>query len=205
MTLLKKLQIVAISDQIGVVDKPITVRMNIRRFDDFRIVNSLDWHATLKANDATLVDEFDIFDYMTHNKYDVNENMAEFLLIDHDDENLDDHTENVLSSTFVFPARSFKNLRSVGDPKPELKIAASKCEKGFHKISLEVKIQAPAIFMSITVAHDKIDKHQVSKNGFMQFEPVQVLQVTFPNPQCQQTVTTTNFEVKTLNQFLLQS
>lgn len=205
MTLLKKLQIVAISDEINVDDKPITVRMNIRRFDSFSVVNSLDWHATMKANDATLVDEFDILDFMMHNNYDVNEFMAEFLLIenDHDHEDLNNHDVTVLSTTFVFPAESFKNLKSVGDPKVDLKITTNKCEKGLHKIMLDMKIQTPAIFMSITLAHDKIDQYQLSNNGFMQFEPMQVLTVTFPNPRCQQTITESNFVVKTLNQFLL--
>lgn len=205
MTLLKKLQIVAISDEIGVEDKPVTVRMHVRRFDDFRVIKSVDWKATLKANDATLVDEFDILDYMIHNKLDVNETLAEFYLLDgtHVADSFEDRVERILSSTFIFPAESFKHLKSVKDPKPDLRISSNKCEKNLHAITLEVKIEAPALFMSITLNHAELDKYQVSKNGFMQFEPIQTLHVSFVNEDCQQTVTESNFAVKTLNRFLI--
>lgn len=168
--------------------------MNLFRWDDFRILNTHDWHWNMTSNAANLVKEFDIYKYMTDNTYNVNEYMAEFQLIN-------DSDGEVVSKNYAYPG-NFKELKSIGDPKPQLRVSTSKCDKGSHRVSLEIKIEKPAIFMSVAFTHDKIKKYQLSKNGFMQFEPIQVVQVTFLNPSCEQVVNVSNFTVKTLNQFL---
>lgn len=195
MNVLHRVELYAISDEINVEEKPMTIKMNLYKWDDFRVVNTQEWNFNLKPNDATLVREFDIYKYLKDNRYDVFEYMAEFLLID-------DESGNVVSENYAFPG-SFKEVKSVADPKIALKLATNKCDKGAHKISLEVKIQSPAVFTYIALMHDSIKKYRLSKNGFMQFEPIQVVQVTFQNPDCQYNITTGNFLIKTLNQFLL--
>lgn len=194
MTLLKKLLIYAISDEINVETKPVTIKMQLYRWVDFQIVNSHDWHWDMTPNAVSLVVEFDIYKHMADLLFDVNKHMAEFLLIN-------DSDGKVLSRNYAFPG-SFKEIKSIGDPKPELRISSSKCEKSSHRLSLEIKIEKPAVFMSLSLDHENIKKHQLSKNGFMQFEPIQVVQVTFVNPDCREVITASNFVIKTLNEFL---
>lgn len=194
LTILNKLQLYVVSDEINVNSKPVTVKMNLYKWNDFKIVKSLNWKCNMTANAVTFVNELDVTQYMSQNNFDVAEFMTEFLLIE-------DSTKRVVSSTFAFP--NFKTVKSVGDPKPVLRISSNKCDKNSHKISLEVKIETPAIFMSVHFSHDTIKKYRFSKNGFMQLEPIQIVQVTFVNPNCQQQITSANFSLKTLNQFLL--
>lgn len=195
ITKLQQLKIYAVSDQIDVEEKPMSVKMSLYKWDDFRVVGTRDWHFNMTPNAVTLVREFDIYKFMTDNRYDVLEYLTEFLLID-------DSDGAVVAKNYAFPG-NFKEVTKVKDPQVNLKIGTSKCDKGSHKISLELKIQAPAIFMYVALVHDEIKKYRLDRNGYMQFDPIQVLQVTFKNPDCQQNVTAANFIVKTLNQFLL--
>lgn len=195
MTVLHKLRVYAVSDEINVPPKAVTVKMNLFRWDDFRVLGTCDWQYNMTPNAVTLLNEFDLYKYMHDNSYDISEFMAEFQLID-------DAEDYILSRSFVFPGK-FKEVKSVGDPQPQLRISTNKCDKGSHRISLEVKIQKPALFMWIVFMHDEIKKYRLSKNGFMQFEPIQIVEVTFVNPSCQQTINVNNFKFKTLNQFLL--
>lgn len=173
-----------------------TIKMNLYKWNGFRVVATTSWKSNMTENSAQLVKEFDIFKYMDDNKYSIKDYMAAFQLID-------DSDSRVVSTNFVFPV-SFKEVTSVGNPKPTLKIgSSSKCEKGSHTISLEVKIETPAIFMSVIFNHNSIKEYRLSKNGFIQLEPIQVVQVTFQNPSCENVITADNFVVKTLNQFLL--
>lgn len=198
ITLLKAtgvVHITGISDEINVEPKPMTVKMNLYKWDDFRILNTREWKFNMTPNAATVVAEFDLVQFLRDNSYDANEYMTEFQLINDEDEKL-------IFKNFAFPV-NFKNVKAVGDPQVDLKIATSRCEKGTHKISLEVKVQAPAIFTHISVVHDDIKKYRLSKNGFMQFEPIQVLQATLQNPDCRSNVTIDHFTVTTLNKFLV--
>lgn len=195
MTVLHKLQIFAVSDEIVEQEKAVTVKMNLYKWNDFRVLATCDWHYNMTPNAVTLLNEFDLYKYMNDNKYNINEFMAEFHLID-------DANDAILSKNYAFPGK-FKEVKSVGDPKPQLRISTSRCDKGSHRISLEVKIEKPALFMSISFIHDEIKKFRLSKNGFMQFDPIQIVEVTFTNPSCQQKVDVSNFKFKTFNEFLL--
>lgn len=196
MTLLDELEIFAISDEINAEVKPSTVRMNLYKWDDVRVVNTWNWFFNMTPNAVTKVRDFDIIQYMSEHRFSVNEFIAEFLLINDED-------SNVVSKTYIFPG-GFKELTAVADPKIELRIGNNKCDKGSHKVALELKIQAPAIFTYVEFVHEDIKKYRLSKNGFMQFEPIQIVQVTFYNPNCEHTVSVGNFLIKTLNQFLLK-
>ena len=168
--------------------------MKLFRWNDFRVLATCDWYYNMTPNAVTLLNEFDLYKYLHDNSYNENEYMAEFLLID-------DEEGSVLSKSYAFPGK-FKDVTSVGDPKPQLRISTNRCDRGSHRISLEVKIEKPAVFMAIVFNHDEIKKYRLSKNGFMQFEPIQIVEITFTNPSCLQTITVDNFTFKTLNKFL---
>lgn len=189
-----RLQIYGVSDEINAQPQEMYVKMNLYKWTSFRIVNTRNWTFVMIPNAVTLVESFDLHGYMDENKYGIYDHMAEFLLTDNEDQ--------VISRNFAFPGY-FKDVTSIGDPKPSLKITSNRCDNESHRITMEIKIQAPAIFMSIALMHDKIKKYQLSRNGFIQLEPIQVIQVTFRNPNCNSTVTEADFETKTLNQFMM--
>ena len=191
-----KIQMFAVSDEINVQLKPVTIKMNLFRFNDFKALDTIQWQYNVVANDVTLVNEFDLHAYLSSKAFNINEIFVEFYLID-------DSTDRVLSKSFVIPGE-YANLTSVYSPKHELKLSSNNCDiaKGLHTINLEVKIQKPALFTSIVFTHDVIKKYRLSKNGFMQFEPIDIVEVTFDNPSCGQKVNVDNFKIHSLNQFL---
>lgn len=195
VNLLKKLEIYMLSDEINVTTKPMTVKMSLYKWDDFRVVTLQQWDFNMTPNSVELVQELDIYALMNSSQFDVNEYMAEFLLYDNDD-------HAVVTKNYVFPV-NFKEVKGIGDPKVELRFSSNKCDKGNHRISIEVKVQKPAIFMFVAFVHDEIKKYRFSKNGFMQFEPIQIIQVTFNNPNCTHELSVANFTVKTLNKFIM--
>lgn len=195
MTLLKKVQVFVLSDEIDVKKKAVTIKTNIYKWNDFRIIRSFSQKSKMAGNSAELVFEFDLNKNLTDYSYNINEYMAEFQLIDNE-------SSAILSSSYAFPGE-FKKLQSIGNPQPTLKFAIDRCTKGSHKISLEVSVNSPAIYMSICLIHDKITKYKLSKNGFMQFEPIQVVEVTFENPGCAQEIKVEHFRAYTLNKYLM--
>lgn len=195
LTLLNQLEIYLVSDEIKAKTKKVTVTMNIYKWNDFRVVATKNWKFNMKPNSAALALEVDMIKYLNDNRFNIYEYSAEFLLFNEGE-------DQEVSSSHIFPG-SFKLLKSVADPKPTLRISTNKCDKGSHMISLEVKLQNPAVFIAITLNHEVIKKYRLSRNGFMQFEPIQVVQVTFTNPNCEQLVEVGNFSAKTLNKYLM--
>lgn len=189
------LQIYLVSDEINAEEKKVTVRMNIYKFDDFRVVGTQDWHFNMTPNAVKLAADFNITKYLNDNRFNIYEYLAEFRLINEGE-------DQEVSSSYLFPG-NFMSLKSVADPKPTLRISTSKCDNGSHWISLEVKLQKPAIFIAITFNHEVIKKYRLSRNGFMQFEPMQVVQATFLNPNCEEKVDVGNFSAYTLNKYLM--
>lgn len=167
--------------------------MNLLRLDDFGVLGTVDWHYNMTPNAVTLLNEFDLHKYITELSADVNAVVAEFHLID--------DAGKHLAKNFAIPGE-FEELSPVYDPKPELRIVSRNCVKGSQRISLEVKTQKPALFTSIVFSHDKIKKYRLSRNGFMQLQPIETVEATFNNPACLQTVDVNNFKIHSLNQFL---
>ncbi|CRL07018.1 CLUMA_CG019973, isoform A [Clunio marinus] len=192
--LLNKLNVFAVSDEINTDVKPMTVQMRIYKWNEFESILAESHPFNMTPNAVTLVTEIDVEKYFTDKGLNINENFVLYKLIDDTDKRL-------VASSPVFPGK-FKTLKLIGDPKVKLQITTNRCENGEHRISLDVKIEKPALFISVKFVHDVIKRYRMSKNGFMQFEPIQVLQVNIKNPNCEYKFGVENFKVTTLNQFL---
>lgn len=167
--------------------------MNIYRWDDFKVLDTIEWNYNMPANDVQLLNDFDLHAYLEEKSFNINEIIAEFHLID--------NTGVHLSKNFAIPG-DYDKLGPVYAPKSELQIIANKCDQGTQTISLEVRAQKPALFISIVFTHGEIKKYRLSRNGFMQLNPIEAVELTFENPSCLQTVDASNFEIHSLNQFL---
>lgn len=191
-----RLHIYGVSDQINAEPQPMVIRMNIFKWSDFRVVDQREYNFTMLPNQVIeAMTNFDFHKFFDQNQHDMSQHLAEFTLLDLDD--------NVVTKNFVFPAL-FKTIKSVKDPKLTINIASNRCENNFHRVAVEIKIQSPAIFIHIELRHSDIPKYRLSKNGFMQLEPIQTFQVTFDNPKCQFNITSSDFIVNSLNKFVMK-
>lgn len=168
--------------------------MNLFRLDSFEALGTLNWTYDILPNEVALLNEFDIYEYLTNNSYNVNEVIAEFHLID----NFDNRT---LSKSYAIPGK-YENLSSVYDPEPELRIVSSICVTGNHSVSLEIVVTKPALFISIDFVHNNLKKYRLSQNGFIQLEAIRKVEISISNPSCRETVNISSFRIHSLNKFL---
>lgn len=190
---MNKLVIYAVSDEINVGLKVMKIKMNVYKFNSLEPVDSLEFKFDLQPNAVTLVETLDIYNYLHQRSFFVLDHFMIFYL--------QNSAGDILAKNFVFPG-NFEKSQNVKDPNLRLRIARNKCTKNQHTVDVEVEIDFPAIFVSINLQHEKIKKFSVSKNGFIQVEPIQNVELSFVNPNCELVVTNENLVVNTLNEFM---
>jgi beta-mannosidase len=193
--MLRKLVIYGVSDEINVANKSMTVKMNVYKWDGLSVKDVREWKFDMISNAVTPVVTFDLYQYM----HDMNFNVYDYFMLFHLYDNSDD--SYVVAKNFIFPG-DYQNLNNVNDPGIEIRLSSNRCEKSEHRVTIEIKIKSPAIFIFITLDHEFIKQYQLSNNGFIQVDPIQTIQMTFKNPECKWTVVKEELNVKTLNHFL---
>lgn len=191
---MNKLTIYGVSDELNVPAKKMTIKMNIFKWSSFSKVDTVEWKFDMQPNSVTEVTNIEIFKYMNDKNFDVRECLLMFYLYD------DSDNSTAIADNFFFPG-NYQNLL-IGYPNLRTTFSSNKCEKGKHQISIEIKIDTPAVFVYITLNHENIKKYRLSKNGFIQVSPIQNVQLTFDNPNCQWNVTNDALNIKTLNKYL---
>lgn len=61
---------------------------------------------------------------------------------------------------------------------------------------------APALFVYVQVKHQNIDTYQLSKNGYIQINPVENFTITFLDSDCTLTFEEENIHVLSVNEFV---
>lgn len=193
---LNKLTINVISDEINVEPKNMTVRMNMHRWSSIEIVETLEWKFNLTPNAVTKVEALDIYKFMNDKGIDVYKYLLMFYLYDDNDMN------TAIDTNFVFPA-NYQHLKAVKEPNVTAEFSSNKCENSLNRISMTIKTERPALFVHIVLNHPEIKKYKLSNNGFIQVEPVSLVQLTFTNPDCALNVTVDAIDIRTLNKYLM--
>lgn len=193
---MNKLVVYGVSDEINASIRFMKVKLDIHRFDDLIPVDNLEFKFDLKPNSVAAVETLDLYTYLNQRSLGVYEHFILFYLYD-----LSNDSE-VIATNFLFPG-NFENLVDVKDPNVRLTFSSDNCEKGRHNINIEVQIDFPVIFLWINVQHEHIKKFKISKNGFIQVEPIQNVQLSFDNPNCEWKFTVDDLMVKSLNKFMM--
>lgn len=148
----------------------------------------------MTPNSAKLVDKFNFADFINTNKYNMHEIYLDFLL--------EDENNRTLAQKQFFPS-ILKETTGIRDTKIQLKLdLTSRCKNDFTNTFFEILVNAPAIFIYIQINHPELQYYTLSKNGFMQNEPIQVVYLAFENPGCSINLQDEHFSVSTLNEFM---
>lgn len=193
---LNKLYIYAISDEINVEPKQMTVKMNIHKWSNVEVVYTKEWKLEMPPNAATSVTTMDLYAFMNDEGLDVYEYIIMFYLYD------DSNPSNSVSTNFILPA-GYQHLKSASDPNLSFEISSNKCDNGQHRISITIRVDSPAMFVYIVLEHEDIKKYEISKNGFIQVEPITAVQMRFNNPDCKAEITEDMLKIRTLNKYLI--
>lgn len=72
-----------------------------------------------------------------------------------------------------------------------------------HRINIEITVTAPAIFVYVQIKHHQIESYELSKNGFIQLNPVDNTTILFQNRNCAMAISNDNVNILTVNQFII--
>lgn len=185
--------IYGVSDEINVDPKPMKIKMNVHKFDNLEPLDTMELKFDMQPNSVTLVDTIDIYNYLHQREFFVLDHFIIFYL--------ENNAGKILAKNFLFPG-NFEKSQSVKNPNLQLKIVRNTCTNEQHTLDVDIKIDFPAIFVTLNLKHEKIKKFSFSKNGFIQVEPIQRVEINFLNPNCELKVVEENLVVNILNEFM---
>ncbi|GAB0088016.1 hypothetical protein DMENIID0001_023910 [Sergentomyia squamirostris] len=114
---------------------------------------------------------------------------------------LEDKLGKVISTNFIFPEK-LKNSYGIIDPHIDVVVASNRCSFSVSQISLEVKARAPAVFVYLQINNSAIESYTLSKNGYIQLEPIQMIRLEFENDNCETVLPRRDIRILTINDFL---
>jgi beta-mannosidase len=198
---LKKVEIYCSNDIISDWDprQPLTIVMKVFKWSSFTVVADQTWIFDMPENSVKLIDTLDIYQFLELRELARNEHIIEFILTGVD-------PEKVLAKEFVFP-EPIKDAVGVSTTPDnvQLRIGHQRCAFNVSTVSLEIRANAPAIFVYLQLKDSaNIERYELSKNGFMQLEPINVVHMQFDNSGCGVELQATDFEVMTVNQFMVK-
>uniref|UniRef100_A0A7G3AUK6 beta-mannosidase n=1 Tax=Lutzomyia longipalpis TaxID=7200 RepID=A0A7G3AUK6_LUTLO len=95
-----------------------------------------------------------------------------------------------------------RDAEGIQDPHIDVVIASTRCSFSVSQISLEVKARAPAIFVYLQIYNSEIPRYTLSKNGYIQLEPVQMIRLEFENDNCYTQLVKNDVRILTINDYL---
>lgn len=67
---------------------------------------------------------------------------------------------------------------------------------------IEITVTAPAIFVYVQLKSQQIESYKLSKNGFIQLTPKDLVTITYYNRNCAMAFTNDDIQILTVNDFL---
>lgn len=195
---MNKLDVYLVRDTLG-SDEVWTVEVNIHQWDKFMRVDNLTFHSIkVPQNTVVRIGTYDIYDHLRQKNMDPKEHL---LLINL----LRDGTK--IAENFVL-LNKIKTATQIADPSPRLTIAAVNCNAATNvvHVSLEVVVGSPAVFlyMDLTPENSSLKQCQFSKNGFLQFTPIQTVHLKCVDIGCKSKLQASDIEILTVNDLLLR-
>lgn len=179
-----------LADKVLEVD----VAMNLYLWTDLYPKKSITWQAELKPNSDHLNKVIPMNQIFTE-RFTQKNSFVEFVL---------SSGTNVLSRTFFFPV-IIKTASGIMNPLLTVEISSKYCqqESVLNSYSLAIRVQRPALFVYIEVLHKEVLTYSLSKNGFMQVDPIQIVHLEFKSKKNCIDLTVEDIKVTTVNQYMV--
>ncbi|XP_055904783.1 beta-mannosidase [Eupeodes corollae] len=189
----KAINLTLVRDDITDTIMEVDVTMNLFLWSELYPKKSITWQAELKPNSDHLNKVIPL-DQIFMDRFTQSNSFVEFLL---------STDATVLSRTYHFPSK-IKSAVGIMDPDLKVEISSKYCrtESTKNSYSLAIKIQRPALFVYIEIIHSSVTTYTLSKNGFLQLDPIQMVHLEFQSKKCID-LTLDNIKVTTVNQYML--
>ncbi|KAL1400011.1 hypothetical protein pipiens_007783 [Culex pipiens pipiens] len=194
---LKRLDLYAIRDTLG-PDEQWKIEVNIHRWDSFMPVDNLTYDAiTVPENTVVKVDSYDIYEHL-HKK-----NLApkDHLLLINLYRNGVKEAEN-----FVFLDKVKNAAQLTTSPNVKLTLATVSCNpaNSIVRVSIELSVSRPVAFlyMELTPENSALKQCQFSRNGFLQFSPIQTVYMQCVDPGCKSKLASSDISTLSVNRLM---
>uniref|UniRef100_A0A1L8DQR0 beta-mannosidase n=1 Tax=Nyssomyia neivai TaxID=330878 RepID=A0A1L8DQR0_9DIPT len=187
----KNVHIYIVRDSLG-VNQTFTVKLHLYNWAGFDVQLEKSWNLEMMENSAFLLDTLNFVDIFGS---DVMEKSG-FLFF-----RIEDYASRIISTNFIFPVK-LRDAKGIRDPHIDVVIASTRCSFSVSQVSLEVKARAPAIFVYLQIYNPDILQYTLSKNGYLQLEPVQMIRLEFANENCSIQLMKRDIRILTLNDYL---
>ncbi|XP_055677414.1 beta-mannosidase [Lutzomyia longipalpis] len=187
----KNVRIYIVRDSLG-VNQTLTVKLHLYNWGGFDVKLEKSWTLNMMENTAVLLDTVNfanIFGSQVMEK----SGFIYFLI--------EDPAHRIISTNFIFPVK-LRDAEGIQDPHIDVVIASTRCSFSVSQISLEVKARAPAIFVYLQIYNSEIPRYTLSKNGYIQLEPVQMIRLEFENDNCYTQLVKNDVRILTINDYL---
>lgn len=191
---LKKLDLYLVRDTLG-SDEEWSVEVNIHQWNKFMRVGNISFNSRkVPENTVVRIGSYDIYDHLRQAKLDRNDHL---LLI-----NLYREGKKIADNFVLLD--QIKNAVQMMEPTVKITIAAVSCNVANNvvQVSLEVAISSPAVFlyMELTPENSSLKQCQFSKNGFLQFTPIQTVYLKCVDIGCKSKLQSNDINVLTVNE-----
>lgn len=195
---MRKLDIYLVRDSLG-SDEAWSVEINIHQWNKFMRVDSLSFNSTkVPENTVVRIGSYDIYDHLRQRKLDAKDHLLLINLY---------RDGSKIAENFVLLDK-IKNAAQIMEPTVRLTIAAVSCNVATNvvHVSLEVVVSSPAAFlyMELTPENSALKQCQFSKNGFLQFTPIQTVHLKCVDVGCKSKLQSSDIDVLTVNELLLR-
>ncbi|XP_053698686.1 beta-mannosidase isoform X1 [Sabethes cyaneus] len=194
---MKMLDIYLIRDNLG-PNETWSVEIKLQRWDKFMPVDLLSYNPVNVSKNTVikLVDSFDIYGLMKRKNLDAKEHL---LLIDVY------RNDKRFAENFVFLDK-IKQATQLANVSLDLNIASVVCKTASNivQVSIEVTVDAPAVFvyLELTPENSALKQCQFSKNGFLQFKPIQTVHMQCVDMGCKTKIQSSDITVLTINELM---
>ncbi|XP_055589869.1 beta-mannosidase [Uranotaenia lowii] len=188
------LDIYAIRDTLG-SDEEYTIEVCIHSWKSFLPVDKISFTKIVPQNTVVKFDSYDIYKYLEQKSFSREDHMLFVNLY---------QNNKKISDNFVF----LNKIKKSNLPKPTatVSIAASSCNKSNNAVlySLEISTTRPALFVYLELAPEVVSlkKCQFSKNGFLQFTPIQMLYLQCIDIDCKSKLQNNDITLQTINSLM---
>lgn len=168
--------------------------IRIYSFDDLSVVHEVVQEHEVPPNTVSLVTTFKVGEFLRQNNLDRNKHIIKLILRP---------AENgVTLSRDIVLLSSPKDSKGLSNLLLEKRIVHNYCNalSNMAIVSIEIKIQKPALFIYLEVTNPEVTNYVFSSNGYTQVEPIRIITLEFENEGCdEKRLTDEHIQIMTVN------
>uniref|UniRef100_A0A182PVA2 beta-mannosidase n=1 Tax=Anopheles epiroticus TaxID=199890 RepID=A0A182PVA2_9DIPT len=209
----RQLEVVAVRDTLGTAPELWDVEIRIHRYGSFRVVERMRMDKIeVPPNTVVLVKHWDVYGHLANQGLHPADHLVLLYAYRHPQAGQQHQSlvpPQMIAQNFALLDK-LKNIRAAQRVQPTvaINVVSAVCSErnNLTSVSLEVSVSVPALFvyLQLTPENSTLKQCQFSRNGFIQFQPVRIVQLTCVDPGCRNKIQARDITVRTVNELLVR-